>query len=415
MSHTPALGAIEWEAESTFNENVSTFATGRVGIINAVDLSQLTQEKIVPGRTVQYRGEGSAYINGLKGGSIVTDMWLTGHESTTAGNTSLTTTETLLGRVFGNAAEAAAAGGTTATGGTATVVTTTASGTFDASGAVRIGALGDGDGEGQFYAISTHSVQNMTVLNDLAGAPVNGAIIYAPTLIYEPSAPTTSSIGGTRFRAITANLAYELHGCHATSVTLSGFNVGEPPKASITWDVGEHFPVGSVTFPSAVTAVTANPAACCAGTLHIQDVGTTTRNVVDIVDLQITYNLQTQRVDGYGSPWQYSGKRAAFRTHDNNTPPVTISFKLAADAQTATPTFGAAWLTTTPKIMVITCSIADGSAIGFVFRRCFWTGPLPTQEDFNGRNTRTYTLCAHVDTTSTATDRSRAPMLYLSA
>ena len=406
------LQAFEWELETDsdagFNANTAISATARLPLITPIDWTSLTQEKVPTNHVAQYRGEGFPHANGLKRGRPVIDFWMTGHGSTTNVDTSLTNTETLLGTLLGNAATAGDAA-TTLTGGTVTVPTTTASGTFSAGGMTRLGALGDGDGEGQFYAISTHSALNLTLLNDMAGAPANGAVMYAPTLIYPHSAPTSTRIRGVRGRGISSNLAYTMYGIHAESITLTGFNTGQHLQASVQLDTGNWDSVGSVTFPSTATGDTVNPEPNCGGSFHIQDVGTTTRNTLPVVDLSITINLNHRARTGYGSAWQYNDKIGAYRAHDPAAPPAIIEFAIAATDQTATPDFDAAWLAnSTRKIIVITLNTADGSALGLLFRSCCWYGPRPTQSDLEGRNVRRYRLAAHTGATLT-NDLTRAP------
>lgn len=408
MSNPSALGAIEWEAESTFGENVSTFATGRIGVLDKIDVSGLDHSKIDPARVVQYRGEGTSHINGVMGGKIRTRIWLTGHESTCAGSITATSTETLLALVFGNKSTPPA--GSTFTGGTSTVPTTTASGTFPSGGMMRAGALNDARGNGQFYAIATHTTTSMTLLGNMDAAPNNGDVLYSPVLIYESSDPTASAITGVRLRFLSGNLVYECHGCHAEDVKFNGIGgaQGEAPSLDIGWDVGWWACVGSVTFPSTVAAVVSNPAPIAAGSFHLQDVGTTTRNKVVYRDLQLTYNLATIPEYGPGTAHQYSRKTGARRIHRMDAPQVMLSFAADADAQTATPSFDAAWLAgTTRKIGVLTCSTADGSAIGFLWRSLCWVQKRPTQEDLGGKNVRRYMMAGYTGATLT-NDLTRA-------
>src|SRR5690606_23123256 len=152
-----------------------------------VDTSNLIHKKIDSEKTVQYRSDGNLWILGTMEGSFTTRFYLPGHGSTTAGSVTESALETLLGIIFGNADQIAT--GSTLTGGTANQPTTTGSGTLDAGDLSFIGALGDGDGGGQCYAVASHSTNTLTMLTDLADSPTNGAVRSSGTLIYPNTSP----------------------------------------------------------------------------------------------------------------------------------------------------------------------------------------------------------------------------------
>lgn len=399
MANPSALGAICWEAESSWAEDVTTFATDRVAVLDRVDASGLTHEKLEPLRVVQYRNDGTPYILGTMGGSFKTRMWLTGHGSTMVGSPSIGAHENLLALAFGSSADLSASASTTLTGGTAAVPTTTASGTFDAGGLCRVGTLGDGDGDGQFYKIATHTTTTLTLIGALRGAPANGAVLYPVVQIYGPESPTSTAITGTRFLLQTANLQYECHGCFPMSVAFQGMNAGEAPSIEITWGVS-WWRYSTATFPSAVTSTAAsfNPGAIASGSLNIQDVGTTTRNERTLMrSVSLEHTLGIEVLTGPGGVNQYQKIIGARRTPDM----VRLIVTEEADAATTTPVTPVYGTASTFKHIEWTGSTADGSAFGFAMPRACVTNVAVQKMDQN-LNRLTTEYRGHTGSTTTS-------------
>lgn len=399
MSNPSALGAICWEAESSWGEDVTTFATDRIAVLDAVDPSGLTHDKLEPNRVVQYRNDGTGYITGVMGGSFKTRVYLTGHGSTMSGSPTIGAHETFLALALGSSADLSASASTTLTGGTAAVPTTTASGTFDAGGLCRVGALLDGDGDGQFYAITTHTATTLTLRGALRGAPANGAVLYPVVQIYGPESPTSTAITGTRFLLQTANLQYECHGCFPMSIEWSGFNAGEVPSATITWGVS-WWRYSTATFPSTTssTAAAFNPGAVAAGSVNIQDVGTTTRNERTLVrSISLTHTLGVEVLRGPGGVNQYQAIIGARRTPDT----IMLSVTEEADAATTTPVLPGYGTGTAFKHIEVTLSTADGSAFGFAIPRACVTN-IAVQKSENNLNRLTTMYRAHTSSVTTS-------------
>ena len=409
MSNPNVLGAICWEAETAgaynpaagtgWAEPIDTWATDRVAILDSVDVSGLTNDPLEPGRVVQYRNDGTPYPEGPKGGTFTTKLYWTGHGSTMVGSPTINARENYIARAFGVAAALSASASTTLTGGTAAVPTTTASGTFYAGGLCRVGALGDGDGDGQFYAITTHTTTTLTLRGALRGAPVNGAVLYPVVQLYGPEAPTTSAITGTRFLLQTANLQYECHGCFPMSISYSGFNAGEVPAAEITWGVS-WWRYSTATFPSTTSsaAATMNPGAVAAGSVNVQDVGTTTRNERTLVrSISLEHTLGIEPLRGPGGINQYQAIIGARRLPD------TIMFSVTeeADAATTSPVLPLQGLSSTMKHIEVTLSTADGSAFGFAMPNCCVTN-IATQKQDGNLNRLTTMYRAHTSSVTTS-------------
>lgn len=363
MGNPSALLEANYEAESLFGEDVDTVATYKLHLREPIDCSGIEQKKIASGTVSTYRGEMGDWILGTFEPTFKTKLALPGHGSVTTGAITITALETLLGLVFGNAVTSAT--GSTLTGGTASIATTTDSGTLDPGDLCFIGALGDGDGEGQCYPIATHTAQNLTLLVDLQGAPANGAVRYGGTTIYPHSSATSTDYTGIRMAVATANCQYLMHGCHPTSVAISGLNPGEVPMIDITWGAA-WFEYKSSTFPSAVSSDAFNPAATAAGSLVVNTVGTatnssTTRRIYRDMSLEI--DLGTVVCRGPGGYNAYQDIVAAKRGQDS----CKLSWSEYAEATTTSPALPGFGTATARKHAMLTLSTSDGSRVAFYF------------------------------------------------
>jgi len=405
MSRPSKLGAICFEPESAWGEDVTTFAT-RLQTIGAIDASGLTQDKLNPDRTVQLRNEITPGVNGVIGGEFRTKFMLTGHGSTTNTTISLSALETLLGKVFGNVAAAFTAANTTLAGaGSASAPTTTAANGAVAGSLVRIGAITESRGKGQAYGVVSHSASVLTLINAMAGTGSNGDIVYNPANIFPSESPTGTDMVGQRFLLQTANLSFECHGCYPKSVTFSGLGPAGEPAVEITWGVS-WWRYSTATFPSAVSVQTFAHAPVAAGSVFMNAFGTATRVVRDVRSLSVTYALGIVEQRGPGGVNQYQVVIGCKRTQDV----ITLEWTEEADAQTATPDLAGKWDTNNPLTVVITLSAADGTSVMFMFRYCVPDGPKPTQMDDSNLNRIRWRMRAGADNTK-STDRERAAMV----
>jgi hypothetical protein len=376
MSNPDVLGAITYEVESSWAENVNTYTTHRIPNLLPVDCSGLVHNKSTADYTEQYRGAGHAPVLMTMGGSFKTKHDLHGHGATMVGSPTIDAVETFKGIVWGNVALSATSS-TTLTGGTASVPTTTASGTFSAGSLCRVGVLGDGDGDGQMYPIATHVTTTLTLGAALRGAPVNGAVLYPVVQFYTNSSPTSVSITGTRFEILTANTQYRCHGCFPMSVALTGLSAGERPQVEITWGVSWWTDVGTATFPSVVASNRYLPAPITAGSLHVQDVGTVTRNELVCRNFSIEYNLGVEALKGPGGVNAYQDIVGAVRTGNES-----CSVRFTVDSSAAGTVTLANWgRGTTNRFIMWTGSTTDGSAIGIKLPKvCSTTVPVQIRD-----------------------------------
>jgi hypothetical protein len=397
MSNPYALAALEYNAETAFAESSSSFAK-RIEVLDAIDPSGLVWEKQEPGAVQQHMQGGSAYVLMGKSGSFKTKHDLTGHGSTTVGSPTISDDETFWGYIWGNVS-ASLPTSTTLTGGTAAAPTTTASGTFPDGALASIGALGDGDGNGQLYAIDTHDTTTLNLLTALDGAPVNGAVLRAACMFYFPESTlfqgVTSTVPGLRFRFLSANLQYSARGCYPTVLSLTGLSPGERPQAEVTWAVSDWDAV-SATFPSALSASHNTPAPVAAGSLFVNDVGTATSAKRTHRSLTIEITMGMQGAPGPAGVGAYQSNVGCRRMPSQ----IKWSWIEDADATTASPVLQGWGTGTTNKHILATLSTVAGKQVGFYSPNvCVTT--VPVQFNNNGINSMRFEGMAYTGTTTT--------------
>lgn len=392
MSNASALGAIEYEVESAWGENVSTFATHRLPILDKVDVTGLKHDKVAPARVIQYRNDGTAHIVGAQDNSeIKLKMWLTGHGSATSGATSVDAIETFLGLIFGNVTLSSATG-TTSSSGTAAAPTTVAASGFAAGSMPRIGAIGDGRGNGQFYACATHAATTLSLLTAMDAAPSGSDAVHSSVMLYSSENPTTGTAPSFRLRTLSANLGYELHGCFGKAVSITGINTGEIPAIEITIGVSWWQYAGG-TFPSVVAQNAYSPAPVAAGSFFLNTVGTTTRAKRTHRSLSIDWTLGVVPLTGPGGANQYQTIVGARRTPDS------IKLSWTEDAAAGND---ALWTGTSRYHACITLNAVSGSAVGFYMPNLCITGARPMQMDDGGINRQKIEAMAYTGPTTTS-------------
>lgn len=393
---------VAWEDESSWAEDVDT-VTYALPLASPVDLSGITQMMLDSSRVTARR---LAYSKGVLGPwsiSFTCVSNLTGHGSTCAGAITATALARYLGNVLGGR-DATLASGTTATGGTAAVPTLTAASGFPAGGMVRFGALGDTDGEGQFYRFTTHAANSLNLSMALAGAPQNGAVVYSPELVYP--ADSSCAMTGRRFRLLTADSQFVVHGCFPTSISFQGLGPGERPQVSVTW-AGSWAEQIAGSFPTTPTAdeFPWQPASA-GGSFTLQDVGTTTHATYGVRAISIDYTLGMSPVMGGNGVNQYQVITGATRTRDS----IMLNVTLDAQGADATPQWWDSWGANTSQHSDYSLHSADGTAVGFGFRNLCWMDKRPPQSSMNDRNTIPLTFRADLGSTTTS-DLTLAPMI----
>lgn len=396
---------MSFDTETNWAENVTTF-TYEAPLAAPVDIAGIKQQMLDPGRVTSRRNAYSKGVLGTWDIAYSTTHNLTGHGSTCAGAISATALARLLGHVLGGR-DTTLAAGTTVTGGTATVPTLTAASGFPAGGMVRFGSLGDGDGEGQFYAFSTHATNNLNLLHALAGAPVAAQVVYSPELVYP--ADSASTMTGMRHRFLTKDLQFIVHGVLPTGISFSGLEPGGHPQVTINWTGSWAQPI-STTFPGTEADAFNWQPPSAGGSLFLQDHGTTTRAVYGVRSFAINYTLGMSPVMGGNGVNQYQVITGATRTKDT----IQVSLTLDGQGVDTTPQWWDSWLANTNQHLLYTLHSVDGTAVGFYFRLLHWAGARPSQMATNDRNTIPLTFQANNGTTTTS-DLTLSSMLLAMA
>lgn len=391
MSNASALAAIEFEPESSWGENIATFATHRLPVLEKVDTTGLIHNKETPNRVVQYRNDGTAHIVGSQGGEIKVKLWLTGHGSATSGATTLDPMENFLGLAFGSVAVSSALG-TTASAGTPTVLTVATATGFSPGSLCRIGALGDGRGNGQFYPVGSHAASTLTLLAAMDAAPSASDVVHSAVVFAPPENPTAGTIASFRLRTLSGNLSYELHGCFVKAMSFSGLNQGELPVLEVTIGVS-WWQYNAGTFPSVVLSNQYSPAPVAAGSFFLQTVGTATRAKATHRNFSLDWNLGVVELKGPGGANQYQTTVGARRTTD------MIKMSWVEDA---VATNDVRWTSGIRLHGGLTLSCVAGSAVGFYFPNLAITGMRPLQMDDGGINRQKTEAIAYTGPTTTS-------------
>ncbi len=405
MSNAAELGAVEWEPEGAWAENVSTFAN-RAPVISTIDLSGLKQDKLEPGFLTQYLQGGSQHILGPQAGSFKTRFHFPGHGGVTSGAMAASALATLFSYAYG-AITVGPTGSTFTGGGTAAAPVTTASGTFPAGGLCRGGVGGlsaDARGNGAWAAISTHVGTALNLATAFDAPPANLDVLHSAVNLYIPESANdaSTSVPGLRLRAVTPNLRYEMRGCYAMGLTIGGTNAGETMWGEIEWGVSSWKPTAGGAYPSAVASIQNLPSPIGNGGFFLADVGTSTRGATskrNIRNFSVEIQLGIAPLVGHNGVDPYQTIVGAKRT------PSKIKVRWVEDADaaaTATPTLDAYFTGSTPKHALWEGSRTPGSAVAIYFRNLCIVGARPVQFADGGVNRIAVEAMAYTGPTSTS-------------
>jgi len=385
------LGALIAADEATYNEDSDTFDE-RLPVINAPNemVAGLEQTKVSVEPTHMYQNDGVHEARGVFGGSSISSRAVS----------------RALGRWLG--VENIALDGGTLTGGTSATEFAVTGATLASGSLARIGALGDDDGNGQFYCID--NAATTTVLNALAGTPQAADVIYASAMVHPAEDDTAATITSERYAILTANQRYKAHGCYCSALSFTGWNPGEIPRVDATINTVRWAPESSTTWPSDVSVDAYTPAPCAGGSFFYNTVGTPTLQVADIRDVQFSVDLQTVPLPGHSTDFarvMYNGVRRV---------KCQGSLEFTVDSEAAgTDTWGDLWNASSPAYIhfMLTLSAEDGSAVGIYAPKCLITGVRPTQTDMNGVNAKRISLrCLTGDTATTDLTQSNFRMAF---
>ena len=389
MTTQPAsLGAVAYASESSFCEAVDTVGTRLLNLNPVSEMAGgLTWDMIRINPTLQRQNEGDVHRRGMKGGNFTLRAELGGHGSTTAGALTATDLITLLGLVLGNV-RTADVGATTmqAAGSNTTIHLDTESVTLAVGSLFRTGVKNDGRADGQWSRCSgfTDNGADEDVELDVAlpAAPNQTDAVFAAMMAFPDLDAAVTSL---RFLLSTANYQYICRGCFCTGLSITGASPNETPMVELTFEVS-HWDYLDPTYPSVDTtdAKVSNP--CSQGSFHIQDEGTTTRNVEVIREFEVNITMNQVGIPGTGGVFNHQRFIAAKRLSTD----VEVRFKIQAEASTTSPTwadwFGADEASISPKLALYGLNLVDGKSLALCFPKLVPIDPVPTIVEMDGLN-----------------------------
>jgi hypothetical protein len=198
---------------------------------------------------------------------------------------------------------------------------------------------------------------------------------------------TAATIVSERYQIQTANQKYDCRGCYCTSLAFTGFNTGEIPQVTAQINPSYWFPENTSTWPTATSVDSFTPAPVSAGSFFIQTVGTTTRNLLNVRDVQFNVDLQVVPLMGPGGNTARQAVIGVRRVRCQSS----ITFTVDSDAP-GTDVLGDIWTGTDLKHILYTLSAEDGSAMAIYMPNAKAVQVRPTQHDRNGVNCKTITM-----------------------
>ncbi len=388
------LGALLAADESAFCE-VSTTFDERVPIVNSTNemSAALEQSKIPVDLTIQYQNDGRLEADGIYGGSFPITMFLGGHGSTCAGAISITALGRHLGRWLG-INDVTQEGTVVSSSPTSAIQFGLDGGTVKSGGLIRVGTIGDARGQGQAAVVNNAST--ITLLTALDATPNEADVVYAYEMVHPAEDDTAATIVSERYQIQTANQRYDARGCYCSSLSFSGFNTGDVSQVTAQINPSYWFAESASTWPTATSVDSFTPAPVSAGSFYIQTVGTTTRTLLNVRDVQFNVDLQTIPLMGPGGNTARQAVIAARRVRCQ----ASITFTVDSDAA-GTDTIGDIWAGTDLKHILYTLSAEDGSSVALYLPNAKPVAIRPTQQDQSGVNAKTITMMGLTGPTDT--------------
>jgi len=391
MSRSSAIGFLAFEAESSFAESGDdTYTTRIIPRDGTLDLSNLARPMVERPGVFQYLNDASLYVPGaFNTGTFSFTMDLHGHGSTTNGSLTSHALLELLGHALGNVDSSQVGGALTGDSADAVSLTSTNT-TLVAGGLLRVGALGDGRGEGQ-ATVAADATSPYALSVALPGDPDTSDVVYPMLMAYPVSQVTDSDITSDdsttnntlRFILASGDLQYLCRGCVCTGLTISGLSPGEMPQIQFTFSAAYWEPVAQ-TFPSVTSATDYAPAPVASGSVFINAAGTTTRATIETREFSVSIGIGMQPIMGPGGVNQGQNVVGWSRVPAETS----VSMSVPSEAATATPTwwtlFGTDPNSATARHLLWLSAPIDGRAVALRFPRLLPMGNVPTQSDVDG-------------------------------
>lgn len=414
MSQASILQAVLYNTEASVGDpTVSTFGTA-LPLIDTVDLAGLARKKVKNPHIKQYMNEAHHdQLAPFDEQKITLKGRLVGMGATCAGAVPSSDLWTFLGVLLGTLGNGLATGGT-ATGGTATAIGTSMASGAD-GGLVRLGAVGDGRGGGQWIPVNTHAASSLVPFIAIPAAANNGDVLYSSKVLYPTEDPgeTPTSI---RLKVMTSNGQFILRGCQLAE---NGFRItGSMPGGVLEWEADltvAHVSTTSSTFPSAtVPQRHAGGPALVNGSVAIVAVGTTTRTTYQAREVGLAFGVGCMAIKGPegGSEGQVI---TAYRRTSNSLVITVVVDAEAAGTHTWRTAFDADPNTAAVYYQVLlSLLVHDGRGLGLYAARCKLCDVQPMQMSHEGFNRVRLTFEATTRTTESSAQRRSSWMFGVS-
>lgn len=385
-------GAVAYELEASWAENVAFSAPIRVPQLDRVNIAAVKRGKIEPANVTQLLNEGVLYIPGpYDAVTFELIFYVAGHGGVTSGAVAATILPTLIKNVIGYAP--APITGTTITAGWTTTGGTIGSALFPAGWIAFIGALRDGRAGGNPGLLTSNLVTAATLANALPAAPNNTDLFHSSEMVHLPSSPADAqmAITSTRWLLQTADQCLAVRGCFPTGFAIESLGTGDVARIRIPMQ-GSYFEPSTATFPTALATDNFVPAVNAGGMAHVQVKGTTTRALVDYRLMSMEVGLGITPVRGPGGVFDGQTIVGARRV------PAPILYNFAEDAPSATltPTRLTQWDAEQYYTIVGATNLRPGKRFGYASPNCCFTD-LTIQDIENGLNVTRFQLRAHDD------------------
>lgn len=415
MSAVHRLLEVQYSAESSFAENSESASsnTWTTRIPCQSYTLTTTQERIRDGGVQARTNQESLSHLGPREAMLEFTTWWCGHLTTSAGSLTETWLQDLLSDGLGGG-NVAAVGTTVSAASSAISVTFTATTGWAAGGVGIMGAAGDGRGAGQAFVVNAVGTP-VTFRTAVGGTPSGGDVIRACQLAYHDET-AMHTLGTKRFlvgysSSPTTGAQYHLMGGQLAGLRFS-LPVGQNalPTVTLTYRFA-YWQRQATTIPSSSLTLSSNFCAPIAGgSLFVQDVGTTTRNVVQASTMDLTVDLGLEPIYGPGGEGTYSQITGWTRTGCKPTLTMTVPFDTSWETF-----FDQANQSFTGKHVLFTSSPVDGRTVGFYMPNTFPVGNRPSQVvESNGQCYTPVTLVGR-DNTVTTSELTLSAIRFFSA
>lgn len=412
MSAVHKLVELQYAPESTFAENSEspTSNTWTVRFPCQSYTLTTTQERIREGGVLPRMNDESISHLGPREAMLEFTTWWPGHLTTAAGALTETWVQDLLSDGLGGG-NTAAVGTTVSSATTGASVTFTATTGWAAGGIGRMGVKGDARGDGQAFVVNSVA-SPVTFLTAVGATPSNGDVIYATQVAYHDES-TAYTLATKRFLVGYASSPTTGAQYHLMGGQLAGLRfvlpVGQNALPTVTFTYRfAYWQRFAVTIPSSSLTLKDNFCAPIAGgSLFVQDVGTTTRNVVQASSADLTVDVGLEPIYGPGGAGTYSQivgwTRTGCKPSLNLTVPYETSWETWFD--TANDSF-------TYKQFLFTGNAINGRSVGFYMPRVMPVGNRPSQViESNGQCYLPLSLVGR-ESTVTTTELTRSAVRF---